>query len=89
MKNVETSTDLVLFFGIGQALVTDVFENILSSKCTNSLEDGMRLSRTDFCINIIIMIMSLHRPKSVGWLWNWCITKTPNQVNDVKYGWIK
>lgn len=65
MKNVETSTDLVLFFGIGQALVTDVFENILSSKCTNS-EDGMRLSRTDFCINIIIMIMSLHRSKSVG-----------------------
>lgn len=57
MKNVETSTDLVLFFGIGQALVTDVFENILSSKCTNSLEDGMRLSRTDFCINIIIMIV--------------------------------
>lgn len=57
MKNVETSTDLVLFFGIGQALVTDVFENILSSKCTNSLEDGMHLSRTDFCINIIIMIV--------------------------------
>ena len=66
MKNVETSTDLVLFFGIGQALVTDVFENILSSKCTNSLEDGMRLSQTDFCINIIIMITSLHRSKSVG-----------------------
>lgn len=64
MKNVETSTDLVLFFGIGQALVTDVFENILSSKCTNSLEDGMHLSRTDFCIDIIIMIMSLHRSKS-------------------------
>ena len=69
MKNVETSTDLVLFFGIGQALVTDVFENILSSKCTNSLEDGMRLSRTDFCINIInIIIMIVFTSTKVSWM---------------------